>query len=1011
MRVSPGTVVILMGGILFAHITTASDFAADRAAVWLADVPGGDPVWAQELAGQVRAAGYAVETLDSITLTNVTQIDTNSFALLVLPNARILPVESVAAITHFLGQGGHLMALGLTAWETPTFRLGDRWLTQAAYQAGLAAQPVEHRLVDFAAENATNWVRHSNQPGHPATREIVPSLNGAALRVRLDSLDGWDTVEPPARSWVWEPEQSLTCFRARGNTATRQLALEWTEADGSRWIATVDLKPEWQNFALPPSAFRPWQPPPARGGPGDQVNLRHVARFTVGLAVSHTAFDPGPLEYEFADFGTARNPFGDAPLPASVALPRLESLSPAYQCFALTTPVSVRPPPWQALVRETASTTHNGGVRWSSDGRALHPRPRGVGWRQKGSGRWQPILVARDADTDEYRGAVGVLLAPDDAPGSLGTWAVFTPADAAFYRQAPVHDWLGRTLRRLRAGAFLTEGGAEYFTLFPDQPVQLGARIRNFRPDRELQAEVMLTVLPQREGPELLRHRAPVTVAPGATEVVETLWNPAAWPTGGCVVAVQLLVNGRLVDELYHELNRWEPKRNPEFVSIADGGFQLGGKSWRAHGVNYLPSSGIGVANEHFEYWLGRGAYDPEVIERDLRRIQAMGLNAVSAFIYHRDLASQHLLDFLFRCERLGLKVNLSLRPGTPMEFRWDEMKALIEHYRLPEWDTVMAYDLAWEPSHFDEAFQWRNYGGPWNDWLRRRHGTVAAAVRDWACPSNVAAELTGPPASVETNVLLTPPARWLVQDGPWRPVVVEYREFLDEWIGQHYAEARRRVRTVDPHHPFSFRMQLSGDPTHTGTGLIPYDFFGLRDAVDIWEPEAYGRIGTWDKVRPGLFTVAFARLCDPAKPVVWAEMGTSVWDGNANGASPSKLAFAASFYRDFYRMLRESASDGVFFWWYPGGFRLFENSDYGILNPDGTDREVTRVIRAEGPRFLAASPRQAPTRWVPVQPGPAVRGLPGIYEAVQADFWQAVATGEPVGLQWAAPAPTGRPK
>ena len=37
------------------------------------------------------------------------------------------------------------------------------------------------------------------------------------------------------------------------------------------------------------------------------------------------------------------------------------------------------------------------------------------------------------------------------------------------------------------------------------------------------------------------------------------------------------------------------------------------------------------------------------------------------------------------------------------------------------------------------------------------------------------------------------------------------------------------------------------------------------------------------------------------------------------------------------YRMFIESGADGVFFWWYPGGFRLGENSDFGIINPDGT--------------------------------------------------------------------------
>ena len=85
-----------------------------------------------------------------------------------------------------------------------------------------------------------------------------------------------------------------------------------------------------------------------------------------------------------------------------------------------------------------------------------------------------------------------------------------------------------------------------------------------------------------------------------------------------------------------------------------------------------------------------------------------MNLNAVSVFIPHESLRAQHLLDFLRRCEALGLRVNQSLRPGTPMDFRWQEMKELIEYYRLAQNDAVFAYDLAWEPSHGDHDQQER---------------------------------------------------------------------------------------------------------------------------------------------------------------------------------------------------------------------------------------------------------------------------------------------------------------
>ncbi len=206
---------------------------------------------------------------------------------------------------------------------------------------------------------------------------------------------------------------------------------------------------------------------------------------------------------------------------------------------------------------------------------------------------------------------------------------------------------------------------------------------------------------------------------------------------GDAGVSASLTLAGTTIDGLRHELGEWKPKSKPEFIEARDGGFWLRGKPWKAHGMNYMPSSGIALANgRYFEKWLGRGAYDPEVIERDLRRVKAMNLNAVSVFVYHESLQSQHLLDLLRRCEALGLRVNQSLRPGTPMNFRWQEMKELIEHYRLAQNDTVFAYDLAWEPSHDGYAQQERAYAGLWDQWVAKRYGSVAAAEKAWGVPA-----------------------------------------------------------------------------------------------------------------------------------------------------------------------------------------------------------------------------------------------------------------------------------
>jgi hypothetical protein len=241
----------------------------------------------------------------------------------------------------------------------------------------------------------------------------------------------------------------------------------------------------------------------------------------------------------------------------------------------------------------------------------------------------------------------------------------------------------------------------------------------------------------------------------------------------------------------------------------------------------------------------------------------------------------------------------------------------------------------------------------------------------------------------------------WLTQDGPWRKLVADYRRFLDELLAEKYAGARRLVKTIDPNHAVSFRMQHAGDPTFNWDAFLPYDFAGLADAVDIWQPEAYGRIGDWEKVKPGRFTADYARLCDPAKPIFWAEMGYTAWDARRMAPAPEKLEFIAQFYRDFYRLLNESGVDGVFFWWYPGGYRLNEQSDFGIINPDGTDRPVTKVIREQGGRFLKTpKPAWKPDHWIAVDRDRDARGLFGIYETVKDEYWDAIAAGRTPGLK-----------
>ena len=71
---------------------------------------------------------------------------------------------------------------------------------------------------------------------------------------------------------------------------------------------------------------------------------------------------------------------------------------------------------------------------------------------------------------------------------------------------------------------------------------------------------------------------------------------------GEAGVSASLTLGGAMIDGLRHELGVWEPKAKPQYIEARDGGFWWRGKPWKAHGVNYMPSSGIGLANgQYFE--------------------------------------------------------------------------------------------------------------------------------------------------------------------------------------------------------------------------------------------------------------------------------------------------------------------------------------------------------------------------------------------------------------------------
>ncbi|MGQ9764556.1 MAG: hypothetical protein ACUVRI_06705 [Armatimonadota bacterium] len=974
--------IVLLGFALLGILASCESLAA-TAALLRTGLPQEKQSLVSAVFECIRAAGYQVREIGFEDLCNREMLTAVNFDLLVLPDSSLLPAGARASIDEYLKGGGDIIALNTPMWQRPLINVAGRWLTRDEYERQMAAVPPDFVVFDFASVGAAGWQRSSNDPGISTTWRVEdagPGSGQCSLHVSIPRLTGWDTLHHEAGSKPFRKDHTLTVFSAKGGLNTTQLSIEWTETDGSRWIAVVPLTTEWRQYVLTPKDFKFWHSVPSRGFSGDTFKPENAQKLAVGLAFSHTAsVGLGPHEYWIGPIGTARMKPELQEYLGAADVPKLDTLSPGYKLFECRDVASL-------LVRGDQVIAEKTSIPLAKVIRSVQPRPTGAGFDKGRNWRWIPVLEARSPQ-GEWRGVPVALIVHADGPYKGSIWASFGVADPEWYQSQAALNLIKQIAIRMQDPLFLVDGGANFYTYFENQQMTLGATVANLGNQTE-SIRLRVTCMSDK-GEIVVDESVSAGVAPGKSRLV---CCEKRFPEKSLeyTVTCELYRGNLVVDRLIHKINVWKPRKDKHFVMVKNGEFILDGKRWRPHGVNYMPSSGIGTEDgPYFEYWIDRRSYDPEVIQRDLEHIKDLGFNSVSIFIYSHSTESQNLLDILRRLEALDLKANLSLRPGTPMNFLWPEIRKIIEYYRLWENDTVFAYDLAWEPM-FDSHKDRKIWDRDWEAWIVERYGSIDNAEKDWGfpVPRDESGQVTNPlPHQIDT-------------DGEWRVMVAAYRRFLDTLLYKKYAEARRLVRSVDPNHLVSFRMAEAANPTFRWGDRIPYDFPYLAGAVDFLAPEAYGRMGDWERTKPGWFQREYARWAAPEKPMIWAEAGVNTWDVSRMSNSLERLAFAAEAYRNFYRLLIESGADGVFFWWYPGGFRVGENSDYGIIEPDGTDREVTRVIREYGPKFLEASPLKPVDYWITIDRDRHPDGIAGVYKEVKDEFWNAIEAGKTPGLR-----------
>lgn len=814
-------------------------------------------------------------------------------SVLVVPEAHRLPAPVAEPLQAWVrSRKGVLFVSDAPPLRTRLYRAGEQWVER---QQALQMLATWRALQQAQIPPGDAWRRSTDSPQIDTSWSLVDTLHGKGYRLRVPKLVGWCTYDLPMEQPFREGE-TLMCFWAKGDNHTRALSIEWRERDGSRWVATVPLSTEWRRYVLDPADFRYWQDNPSkgRGGRGDRLQPENAVELSIGVARSFASYPADtPLEAAIADIRVGRLSL-PLPTPPDFAL---EGIAPWYKFY------------------------QDSRGRWRS---VMRYRGVGIGGEAPGRrivtplGERACLFVSGKGETD----------------GSVWAWLPASEASASH---------LSAVLRQMLRGWHLLRAGTAQFGFWQDQRVLFGAELVNRRGEP---ITVRLAARLSSAGKPDVSRQLSVRLRSG--ERRRALFPEAELLEGEWRVRIVAVAADGTRDELEHSFHVVGKPATVSPIRVRDGRFVQGDKPFYAHGVNFWPLWIAGQErSEYWQHWLSPWQYDPEEVERALRIAKQVGFNVLSVQYTHLSHAPQ-LMDLLERARRHGLYVNLFITAAHPFGFDPQLLRQLIEAARLPQWDNIFAYDIAWEPAWGNHAER-KRFDSAWRAWVVEQYGSFENAERDWGY---------GLPR--EDGEVTNPTDEQILNDGEWRRMVAAYRRFLDDHVNRAYWRVVRFIRSLDNRHLIGARTGYGGNGSPWVDYRMPYDLLAGAPFLDFVSPEGYSLVDNWQNFRAGGFITAYARWAGNGKPVFWAEFGATIYPDT----TPERIAYQRNVYEWMYRMVEESRADGSAGWWFPGGYRVDENSDFGIIHPDGTLRPAAQVAQGWASR-LAQVPQRAEQREV----------------------------------------------
>ena len=674
--------------------------------------------------------------------------------------------------------------------------------------------------------------------------------------------------------------------------------------------------------------------------------------------------------------------------------PLLETVSPSYKMYPMHDIASLKISDDQGILTET-----NLSLPVPQSASSCFRRPTGKGFESGYSFRWIPVIDAIDSTgldrgtaawmlinqaplktSPEFSDALRRLVATTQGnkqkeqlsvEGSAFAVCAITDNDALLaLAKTPL---FGNMAKRMAKGVYLSHAGSDHFSYWPDEIMQMGAAVVNYGVN-PAQTKVTISVS-NTEGMQVYKSSETFNINPGETVKKAMGEIPANITDQGYRIRTELVSDGEIIDVITHEIGILSTdETNPaDFITTRDTQFRLHNRQWNPVGANYWPRNAI--ATEQIDYlyhWLTPGYYDPEQLDDDLQRLQDMGCNFIAIRAHYTE-NRRTLLDFLRRCLNHDIYVFLFLQQHEvtvephyfqgimmPFLFETDKVTDFIKETRITNNPAVMAWDLIWEPSVWlfqDNVTMFGWDGNPnlrdrwdddWLNWIDERYGSLANAETDWGVPA---------PRRADGHV--TSPADSLFEkDGPWRVMVSAYRRFMSDLMNHYWNDTYRQLKKLDPNHLISYRQ-----------GNLPPNDFTLTSTlkhVDYYNMEGYSFPPKENGVNKAGFVNRYLCYVFDDKPFMWNEYGYGgPWGKYTHHLDGEDLVYQGEYVEMINSLAYKNGANGIAPWWFPGGLRASEKTDFGITTPEGTLRPSGESMKKYAAMYRNTPPeRPVPNEW-----------------------------------------------